>query len=146
MKKKIILICVMAMLAMSLVGCASEEEMLNYDINKLEDQKASLQNEVSALKAEVDALQNEVTDTKIENGTAKYIITFSLKQSHFSLDIGQHLKDAMNEITIQIPVDKEYYDSVRVGERIADDFRVGSLIMSGSFGNWNVTVKNKEIQ
>lgn len=146
MKRKIFTLCIIAIFCMSLVGCASEEEVLNDNIDQLKSEKALLQNEVSALKTERDTLKNEVTDIKVENGTAKYIITFSLKQSHFTLDIGEHLKDSMNEITIQIPVDKEYYDSVNVGDKIADDFRVGSLIMSGSFGNWNITVKDKEIQ
>jgi hypothetical protein len=85
-------------------------------------------------------------DIKIENGTAKYIITLNIKQSHFTLDLSQHLKDEMNDISIQLPVDKEYYDSVKVGDTIADDFRIGSLIMCGSFGNWDVTVEDKCIQ
>lgn len=145
MKRKIFTFCIIAMFCMSLVGCASEEDKLNFEISQLESTKAQLKSEVSALRTERDALKNEVTDMKVENGTAKYVITLSLKQSHFTLDLEQHFKDAMNEITIQIPVDKEYYDSVSVGDKIADDFRVGSLIMSGSFGSWNVTVKNKEI-
>lgn len=145
MKKRFFTLCIVAMFCISLVGCASEEEKLNFNIEQLERQKVQLENEVNALRIEKDALTQEVTDIKVENGTAKYVLTLSLKQSHISLDISKHLKDAMNEITIQIPVDKEYFDSVRVGERIVDDFRVGSLIMSGSFGNWKVTVKNKEI-
>lgn len=76
----------------------------------------------------------------------KYVVTFRIKQSHFTLDIGEHIKDSMNEITIEIPVDKEYYDSVSVGDTVNDDFRVGSLIMHGSFGNWKVTVDKKEIR
>jgi hypothetical protein len=43
-------------------------------------------------------------------------------------------------------VDKEYYDSVEVGDTIADDFRVGSAIFKGSFGSWNISVENKEIR
>ena len=45
-----------------------------------------------------------------------------------------------------ISVDKDYYDSVNIGDTITDDFRMGSLIMKGSFGNWDITVENKEIQ
>jgi len=52
----------------------------------------------------------------------------------------------MNDISIQIPVDKEYYDSVEIGETIADDFRMGSFVFKGSFGSWDITVEDKSIQ
>jgi outer membrane murein-binding lipoprotein Lpp len=144
--KKIVAFIVALCICISLVGCASEEEMLNKDIVKLENRVSELKSEISNLETKRNALLNEVTDIKIENGTAKYIITFNIKQSHFTLDIGQHLKDEMNDISIQIPVDKEYYDNVKVGDTIADNFRIGSLIFKGSFGNWDITVEDKCIQ
>ena len=52
----------------------------------------------------------------------------------------------MNAIEIQIPVDKEYYDSVEVGQNIADEFRMGSFVFRGTFGNFKVSVIKKEIQ
>lgn len=146
MKKYLIVFLTVCLLACALTGCLTKEEQLSIEIAALEAQVAELKTEVSALTAERDTLKNEVTDIKVENGTAKYIITFNIKQSHFTLDIGQHLKDEMNELSIQIPVDKEYYDSVNVGDTIADDFRVGSFIFAGSFGNWDITVEDKSIQ
>ena len=112
----------------------------------LEVECEALRQEISTLEIERDTLKSEITDIKVDNGTAKYIITFNIKQSHFTLDIEQYMKDEMNAISIQIPVDKEYYDSVEVGDTIADDFRIGSLIMKGSFGSWDITVEDKEIQ
>lgn len=144
--KKIVAFIVALCICISLVGCASEEEMLNKDIVKLENRVSELKSEISNLETKRNALLNEVADIKIENGTAKYIITFNIKQSHFTLDIGQHLKDEMNDISIQIPVDKEYYDNVKVGDTIADNFRIGSFIFKGSFGNWDITVEDKCIQ
>lgn len=146
MKKKFIIFMMVLTICASLIGCTSKEESLNNNIIELETKIVELQTEVSALEAERDSLKNEITDIKIENGTAKYIVTFNIKQSHFTLDISQHLKDAMNDISIQIPVDKEYYDSVEVGDTIADDFRMGSFIFKGSFGNWDITVEDKYIQ
>ena len=146
MKKKFIIFMMVLTICASLIGCTSKEESLNNNIIELETKIVELQTEVSALEAERDSLKNEITDIKIENGTAKYIVTFNIKQSHFTLDISQHLKDAMNDISIQIPVDKEYYDSVEVGDTIADDFRMGSFIFKGSFGNWDITIEDKCIQ
>lgn len=130
MKKYIVVL--IAMMAITLSGCSKTETVTNEDVAKLE--------------AERDQLNEEILNTKIDNGLAKYVITFNIKQTHFTLDIGEHLKDAMNDISIEIPVDKEYYDSVEVGDTIDDSFRVGSFIWKGSFGNWKVTVESKEIR
>lgn len=130
MKKYIVVL--IAMIAITLSGCSKTETVTNEDVAKLE--------------AERDQLNEEILNTKIDNGLAKYVITFNIKQTHFTLDIGEHLKDAMNDISIEIPVDKEYYDSVEVGDTIDDSFRVGSFIWKGSFGNWKVTVESKDIR
>ena len=76
----------------------------------------------------------------------RYVIEFKLKQTHFTLDLGQHAKDAMNAITFEIPVDKEFFDSVKEGDEIVDRFRTGSFIISGSFGNWKMTVNKKFVR
>ena len=137
MKKYII--ALIAMIAITLSGCSKTETVTNEDVAKLES-------EIAQLEAERDLLNEEILNTKIDNGLAKYVITFNIKQTHFTLDIGEHLKDAMNDISIEIPVDKEYYDSVEVGDTIDDSFRVGSFIWKGSFGNWKVTVESKNIR
>ena len=132
-------IVLIAMIAITLSGCSKTETVMNEDVAKLES-------EIAQLEAERDRLNEEILDTKIDNNLAKYVITFNIKQTHFTLDIGEHLKDAMNDISIEIPVDKEYYDSVEVGDTIDDSFRVGSFIWKGSFGNWKVTVESKDIR
>ena len=137
MKKYII--ALIMIIAVTLSGCSETETVTNEDIAKIES-------EIVQLEAERDRLNEEILNTKIDNGLAKYVITFNIKQSHFSLDLGEHLKDAMNDISIEIPVDKEYYDSVEVGDVIDDSFRMGSFIWKGSFGNWKVTVESKDIR
>lgn len=137
MKKHAIVL--IAMIAITLSGCSKTETVTNEDVAKLES-------EIAQLEAERDRLNEEILDAKIDNNLAKYVIAFNIKQTHFTLDIGEHLKDAMNDISIEIPVDKEYYDSVEVGDTIDDSFRVGSFIWKGSFGNWKVTVESKDIR
>ena len=132
-------IVLIAMIAITLSGCSKTETVTNEDV-------AQLESEIAQLEAERDRLNEEILDTKIDNNLAKYVIAFNIKQTHFTLDIGEHLKDAMNDISIEIPVDKEYYDSVEVGDTIDDSFRVGSFIWKGSFGNWKVTVESKDIR
>ena len=136
--KKYILVLI-AMIAITLSGCSKTKTVTNEDVTKLES-------EITQLEAERDRLNEEILNTKIDNGLAKYVITFNIKQTHFTLDIGEHLKDSMNDISIEIPVDKEYYDNVEVGDVINDSFRMGSFIWKGSFGNWKVTVESKDIR
>ena len=139
MKKKILAALLVGGMMLMLAGCGDNREDLNAEID-------GLKAEISELENQRDSLKSEIADIKVDNGTAKYIVTFNIKQSHFTLDLSEHMKDEMNDISIQIPVDKEYYDSIKVGDTIADDFRMGSLVMKGSFGNWDITVEDKEIQ
>lgn len=138
MKKKVMVFITAVCLCISMVGCGNKQEYRQSEID-------ALNAEITQLEDQRDSLRNEIVGIKEENGTAKYVVTFNIKQSHFTLDITQHIKDEMNDISIQIPVDKEYYDSIKIGDTIADDFRMGSLIMKGSFGNWKVTVEDKKI-
>lgn len=139
MKKLFTITIGIAIMLAILTGCCDNDEYL-------EQKCEELRTEIVALQEQKATIETEIIDAKETNGTAKYVVTFRIKQSHFTLDIGEHIKDAMNEITIEIPVDKEYYDSVAVGDTVNDDFRVGSLIIHGSFGNWNVIVERKEVR
>ncbi len=50
----------------------------------------------------------------------------------------------MNAITIPIEVSQEYYYSVEKGDILNSDLRVGSMVFKGSFGSWNIVVKDKQ--
>ena len=146
MRKRFISLLVALVVSFSFVGCTESEEVLSSNIESLKTEISVLEDEISRLESEKSSLQEEVTGLKVETGNAKYIITFNISQKHFTLDLGDYLKDAMNDISIQVPVDKEYYDSVEIGDTIDDSFRLGSFVFKGSFGSWSVTVENKEIQ
>ena len=141
MKKSILSIILVLVLFLSLTGCGEQSK-----IDSLKQQISELQVQKSELESEIYSLENIIAEKKEENGTAKYVLTLEVKQTHFSLKISEHLKDSMNAIEIQIPVNKEYYDSVEVGQNIADEFRMGSLVFKGTFGNFKVSVIKKEIQ
>jgi len=101
----------------------------------------TLKKENAALAAQINALKSG-TDAK----GPKYILKLRLQQSHLSLSIKKHIKDAMNAIDFELPVDKEFFDSVSKGTSIVDKFRFGSLILAGSFGDWEMTVRDKIVQ
>lgn len=75
----------------------------------------------------------------------RYILKFELKQVRLSLNPLSHVRDKINTIEFELPVDKEFYDSIDVGDLIIDRFRAGSFILRGSFSNWRMSVINKRI-
>ena len=104
--------------------------------------------EIEQLKKENAALASQVQALKSGSSVKplKYILKIRLKQASFTLNVKKHIQNAVNSVDFEIPVDKEFYDSVSKGTEIIDDFRFGSLILSGSFGDWEMTVKDKEIR
>lgn len=106
----------------------------NAEVKQLKKENAILVEQLNALKAGSSAK------------APKYILKLRLKQAHFSLSIKKHIKDAVNAIDFEMPVDKEFYDSVSEGTEIIDKFRFGSFVLGGSFGDWEMTVKGKEVR
>ena len=104
--------------------------------------------EVKQLKKENALLVEQLNALKVGGSSKapKYILKLRLKQAHFSLSIKKHIKDAVNAIDFEMPVDKEFYDSVSNGTEIIDKFRFGSFVLGGSFGDWEMTVKGKEVR
>ncbi len=130
-------------------------EVLKTELTVLNNKKSEMSTQVDALEImaksknnEISALEEKLKELKIyESGkTPKYILELHLKQTHFSLSLTKHIKDAMNAIDFEMPVDKDFYNSVSVGTDIVNNFRVGSCVLYGSFGDWKMTVLNKEIR
>lgn len=136
------------------MSCDNREE-LKAEIERLELQKQSLFHETARLHAEKLTTTVEIYKLKEElktlgiyrsGKTPRYILKIRLKQSRFSLSISDHIKDEMNAIEFEIPVDKEFYQAVSDGTEVVDRFRIGSLLLNGSFGDWNMTVIGKEVR
>lgn len=104
--------------------------------------------ELENLRKENAALAAQVNTLKLGMNAKppKYLLRLHLQQSHLSLSLKKHIKDAMNAIDFEIPVDKEFFDSVSKGTEIVDKFRFGSFVLYGSFGDWEMTVKDKVVQ
>lgn len=132
-----------------LTSCINQKDVDNLraqynDIDsKLRTSRSQLYDTEQNLKTAQEKLY--ATNAKLDGKKIKYIITFKLSQSHLTLDLDVHIKDRLNAITFDMPVDEEYYNKVHEGDEVVEDFRMGSLIMHGSFGHWNMEVEDKKI-
>lgn len=147
-------IALYAMLAVVLSSCESQQDVQN-DIERLKNERTIIQQDVQNLsnskshkQKEIALLDEKLKELKIYNSgrTPHYILKIRLKQSRVSLDIGKHIKDGINAIEFELPVDKDFYNSVSVGTKITDEFRTGSFILNGSFSSWDMTVKGKVVR
>ena len=132
MKRKQLLPCLLMVTTIILTGCGSDEE-----------HKQELQAEVQELENEIEQLE-AIRDGLISKDDVSYIIEIEISQAHYNFDIDELLSDAMNAITIPVEVSQEYYYSVDVGDTLNSDLRIGSVVFKGSFGSWNIIVKDKE--
>ena len=139
----------------TLMGCESKEG-IQIDISQLKAErqfqrqlKQDVVNDISILTTQKNKLYSEVQELKIWNNEKRapnYIMKLKLKQSHISLSIKKHMKDAANAVELEIPVSKEYYDQHSIGSKLLNKFRGGSAILYGSYGNWKITVVGKRIE
>lgn len=148
MKKLLLLLPISIMFS-----CESKKDVEN-ELKLLKNERIELRENVNQLdllkgkkQEELYILESKLKELKIyEKGKSpKYILKLKLKQSRFSLDIGEHIKDEMNSIEFEMPVDKDFYTNIKVGTEIVDDFRMGSFVLKGSFSSWEMKVIGKYI-
>lgn len=141
-------------LAITLTACYTDEDKakLQEECKVLVQQKKNLQTNVSKLYEDIDVLNSYIHDLQIKKsayeagGEIQYIVKFRIKQSTFTLDIFEHVKNGVNAIELELPVNKTFYDSVSVGTKISKSFKIGSLIFNGDFSKLNITVVGKRIE
>lgn len=145
---------VFAMFAVIFTACYTDDDKarLQAECKALVQQKENLQSTVSRLNDNVSYLSSQVRDLQIQKSAyetgreIKYIVKFRIKQSTFTLDIGEHIKNGMNAIELELPVSKSFYDKVSVGTEISKSFKMGSLLFNGDFSNLHMTVTGKRIE
>jgi chaperonin cofactor prefoldin len=136
-------------------GCNQRPDELQTQVRVLKQERETLADEVAYLKTAERELQDHVDymhehlrelAAKDQGKKMYYVMRLKLHQSHFSLDIGKHIKDAMNAVEFSVPVDEEVYRAHEVGNQFLKSFRAGSFWMEGSVGNWKITVVDKHIE
>lgn len=150
--KKAFLFISMCLLMASCKITDEEYQQKVEEYAKLTDECKSLSSQERRLYSNISQLQSEVKELQVEKNafetgkTLKYIVKFEIKQGTFTLDPWEHIKNSMNAIEVEIPVDKDYYNALKIDQDLTDAFKWGSLVMDGDFSNLHMRVVSKRIE
>ncbi len=134
-------------------SCSETPQEVTLELEKLKLERKYAASSLMDLKQQVNNLQNEkrYADSVIElskvlqSKNPKYILTLHYEATSMSLDINEHIKNSVNAFDFEIPVDAEYYHQVNVGQTLIEEFKSGSAMINGKFGNSEISVVNKRI-
>ena len=122
-------------------SCESDlnKQRIEYGINNYTNTLDSLFEDEYSNEYEMNRL-TQYSDTM-------YVIRIKIHQTTYTLDPFEYMKNKMNDIEFEIPVDKEYYNTCKVGSKINDPrLKMGSLVMDGDFSKLKVTISGKSIR
>lgn len=98
------------------------------------------------LKRQHNALVEQINNDNLALAVSKtiYIIKIKIHQTTYTLDIEEHIKNKINDVEFEIPVDKAYYDKCSVGQKVSDTgLKIGSLIFNGDFSKLKIKIVGK---
>lgn len=98
------------------------------------------------LKLQHKALVDQINKDKYALAASQtiYIIKVKIHQTTYTLDLGEYVKNKMNDVIFEIPVDKSYYDKCSIGQKVSDPgLKIGSLIMDGDFSKLKIKIIGK---
>ena len=136
-------------------ACAPDPKEIRTEVDQLEDRQARLSETVQTLENQRRDLAQSVSDlqaqerilrAKTEGRRVRYLLHCELKQTHFSLDLMKHAKDAMNALEFDGATDETTYESTRIGDTLLKEFRGGSFLTESSVGDWQIKVLSKRVE
>ena len=121
--------------------------------NRLMNERKQIEYEINAnkninyrLKQQYDVLNKQINNDKFALVVSKtiYIVKIKIHQTTYTIDIGEHMKNKINDVEFEIPVDKSYYDRCSIGQTVSDPgLKMGSLLFDGDFSKLKITIIGK---
>lgn len=125
---------------------AERNNRLMNERKQIESDIISFRNINEQLKRQNNALNEQINKNKLALDASRniHIIKIKIHQTTYSLSPGEYIKNKINDIVFEIPVDKAYYDKCSIGQKVTDPgLKIGSLIMDGDFSKLKITIINK---
>ena len=98
------------------------------------------------LKRQHQALVEQINKDKFALSASNtiYIVKIKIHQTTYTLDLEEHVKNKINDIEFEIPVDKAYYDKCSIGQKVSEpELKIGSLLMNGDFSKLKINITGK---
>ena len=117
----------------------NERKMFEIDIN-------GNKNINNQLKRQHDVMTEQIKKDQLALAVSKniYIVKIKIHQTTYSLDIEEHIKNKINDVEFEIPVDKAYYDNCSIGQKVTDPgMKLGSLLVDGDFSKLKIKIIGK---
>ena len=121
--------------------------------DRLIDERRMIEREITSnantnknLISQNNELKQQINSNKFAIDASKnvYIISVRVHQTTYTLSISEHIKNKINDVIFEIPVDKAYYDKCYVGQKVTDPgFKWGSLLRDGDFSKLKITINGK---
>ena len=142
---------IIALILFLVPSCRTIEDKIRIEqeCSRLDSRLYSLREKERELSAKVDNAEKDLKSLLScanDHREPKYIVKFQIKQGTFTLDIFAHIKNEINAIEVEIPVSKDYYDRLTIGQDITNAFKYGSLVINGDFSTLHMRVAGKRIE
>lgn len=137
---------------MFLMACQESNEHFDWKreelvaaINQARTHRDKAVIELKQTQADLERLKHDVDKMKISSDKAVGFLVLDIRQSSFTLDIGEHFKNKMNAMQLKIAVHPTLWDSVKVGDVLGEKFKSGSYWFDGDIAHMKVTVLEKGV-
>ena len=117
----------------------SERKKIEFEIN-------GNRNVNEQLKRQHNVLAEQIKANKLALAVSNtvYIVRIKIHQTTYSLSVSEHIKNKMNDVEFEIPVDKEYYDNCYIDQTVTDPgLKIGSLLRDGDFSKLKIKIVGK---
>lgn len=134
MKKSICLI--LAILMMVMAGCSKQEDPVKKDLETVKVVADIFEEELASFGVDEEMVDTVLTKIEEYNEEAKYVIAF---------DVQNETMPILNMV-IHLPVDESFFNSVEIGDRVAEEVLENIEQFDQSLGGWIITVKDKIVR
>lgn len=127
---------------------SSEKNLrLKKENKELEIKNFSLSRKNRSLEAQNLTLEKNLNEKKIylEGETPKYLITLKIIQPSIALNIREHVKNSLNSFEITIETTREFYNRVKIGDKLNKKFKSESFWINGNVEHLVIKIKDKKV-
>ena len=135
MKKAIYFILAIFM-CITIIGCVKQEDPVEKDLEMIKSGINMFEDKLEEFDVDMEMIDGVIEQVEDYNKETKYVIAFNIKDKN----------NSMMNMTLHFPVEKEFFDSVEVGDTISEDVMDDFEDLYQYVDNFVITVENKIVR